>query len=190
MNTASLTDQSPGQRDSKGRYKLKVSATLQQEETRKKDRERKRLDQKLKVFYKFAKFSSDEEGFQFFSVFVTSHGETHYAGTSQLVKRFHNNESLLNYNDSMIESRTESLVSKLLAQRQKRAVVRPSPSTEPAPSQMTFLPGMGLAGAVKEELLQLTSFSDNNDSIEIVKKRQYTRRNRKLVKSKICDLQE
>ena len=73
----------------------------------------------------------------------------------------------------MIESRTESLVNKLNTQRQERAAVRPSPS------QLTFLPGMGLAAAHTEELAQLPTFTDNTistskDSIEIVKKQQFT----------------
>ena len=136
-----------------------------------------------------------KKGFSFFSVFVTSNGDTHYAGTSQLVKHFQNNEPLLHYKDSMIESRTESIVNKLNTQRQKRAAVRQSPLKKHAPSQLTFLPGMGLAAAQKEELSQLPTFSDNTtslskDSIEIVKKRQFTRRNRKLVKSRVNDLQE
>ena len=80
-------------------------------------------------------------------------------------------------------------MNKLNTQRQERAAVGPSPS------QLTFLPGMGLAAAHTEELAQLPTFSHNTistskDSIAIVKKQQFTSRNRKLVKSRVTDLQE
>ena len=54
---------------------------------------------------------------------------------------------------------------------------------------------MGLAAAHTEELAQLPTFSDNTistskDSIAIVKKQQFTIRNRKLVRSRVTDPQE
>ena len=61
---AFLTEHNPGQRDTTGRFKKKVSTTLKQAETRKKERE-KSSARGLKFSDKFAKLSDDEEGFHF-----------------------------------------------------------------------------------------------------------------------------
>ena len=81
-------------------------------EKRERERERHKLSQRLRIFNKFAKLSDDEEGFDFFFCFVTSNGETQYAGTSHLLNAFRIY--------SMTESGTDLVPCK---QRQKRQLL-------------------------------------------------------------------
>ena len=67
------------------------------------------------------------------------------------------------------------------------------PSPNKASAQMSFLPGLGLAAAQKANLEATPSFNKdtiavNSDNVEQIKKRIFTRKHRKPVKSRIEEM--
>ena len=150
------------------------------------------MAQKLSIFNKFSKYLLNDKDFEFFALFK-SKGETHFAGTHDLLKRFKNNENLIDFQDSMFETRIDSVVRKLHLQRDKRVAVDPSPNK--ASDQMSFLPGLGLAAAQKADLEATPSFSEDtialneSSNVEQIKKKIFTRKHRKPVKSRIEEME-
>ena len=83
-----------------------------------------------------------------------SKGETHFPETNDQLKRFKDNQNLVDFQDTMFETRKNSVVREMHIERDKRVAVDPSPNK--ASDQMSFLPGFGLSAAQKT-YLQTTS---------------------------------
>ena len=113
--------------DQKGVFSRKLAGTAKQQTTRLKDRQRKDMAQKLSILNKVSKYLLNDKYFEFFAMFK-SKGETHFAGFHDLLKRFKNNENLIDFQNSMFETRIDSVVRKLHLQRDKRVAVDQSPT--------------------------------------------------------------
>ena len=103
--------------------------------TRLKDWKRKHMTQKLVIVNKFAKVLLNNKDFEFFAMFK-SKGETHFTGTLGLLKRFKDNQNLIDFQDIMFETRIDSVVREMYLQRDKRVAVDTSPNE--ASDQMSF----------------------------------------------------
>ena len=162
---------------------------------RKKDLERKQLSRGLKVFDKMALFANQYEDVTYFAV-IKKGNDVHFTGSSELVKKFKDNEKLLEYTDSMIETRQESIIKKITKTRVKQQAVRPSPY-KASSATMSFLPEIkqDIKQAQQIELKELRPSENTEDLISItkdtvlnLKSRIFTREKRKPVKRRLEEI--
>ena len=94
-------------------------------ERRKKVRERKQFDRTLKIFDKLAKTSVGEGKLKYLCVIQSESGEFHFSRTDDFEKKLKDNNPIINYTDSLIETRRSSLIKKLDNATIKRSAVGP-----------------------------------------------------------------
>ena len=98
----------------------------------------------LKVFETLS-LKSEKNNFRYICIIDRDNGEIHYNGTKDMNKKLQNSEAIVEYNDSMIETRRESILEKLNRISALKMAVNPSPcKNQEAPHQMAFLPGLSL----------------------------------------------
>ena len=187
-------------RDSKGKFVMKSGGTLKDQEKRQKDRERKQFDRVLKVFETLS-LKSQQHHFNYICIIQKDNGEVHYNGTHEFNKKFQNNEALCHYEDSMIETRRESILEKINVRSAMKTEVGPSPckNKEP-PNQMAFLPGLSpcssseksknLGQSQKLDLLGMVPQSEqsiavSSDQVVALKRKTFTRQRRKNPKMRL-----
>ncbi|XP_063437809.1 uncharacterized protein LOC134718891 [Mytilus trossulus] len=175
-------------RNQKGKFMSKQNGTPTQMERREKDRKRKHFDRNLKIFDKLTNASVGAESLAYFCLIKRENGEVHYTGTDDFIKKFKENESLLDFKDGMIETRRESLLLKLNKSTVKKQAVEPSPLK--APEQFSFLPGIGLGESQRKELGEAFVSGENaialdKDRIADIKKRIWVRKNRVNPKERV-----
>ena len=141
---------------------------------------------------------SKEENFNYICIIERQNGEVHYNGTRKFVKNFQNNEKILDYSDSMLESRRDSILEKLNVKTAKKVAVEPSPfKDKEAPHQMTFLPNLmsakicrNIGQAQKLELSGMVPQSDQSIAIDpehlvTLRQKTFTRQRRRNPKARL-----
>ncbi|XP_022306108.2 uncharacterized protein LOC111112685 isoform X4 [Crassostrea virginica] len=174
-------------RSTKGKFVKKTTGTLEQLRRREKDRDRKRFDSTLKVFKTLAKASISEEGLSYFCVLRRKNGDIHYSATEDFNQKFVDNKPIMDYKESAIETRRESLIKKINISSVVSQAVEPSPSK--GPSSMSFLPGLGAfqRQSLTEIQFNLSHLPEDavaldKDIIHNIKKRIWVRKNRQAQK--------
>ena len=119
-----------------------------------------------------------------------------FTGTDEFRDRFKNNEPVLHFEEQMIEVRRESILRKLNISKIRKEAVGPSPVEDnPAPEQMSFLPGLNccIAEVQKRELKSLIpqaepSLAFDGPNLIDFKKRVYTRNKRKKPAERVSEM--
>ena len=179
-------------RSAKGKFLKKSGGTPKEEERRARDRERKTFDRVLKIFDRLSVKSKEQE-LEYFCVIQRKNGEVHYSGTRKFTRKFQSNESLIEFNDSMLESRRESILKKINTKAALKKAVQPSPCKKSVPSQMTFLPGLqsvNLSEVQKNDLSNMVPQIEQSialDSAQVValKSRMFVRQRRRNPKTRL-----
>ncbi|XP_062607149.1 uncharacterized protein LOC134268931 [Saccostrea cucullata] len=141
-----------------GKFVRKKTGTDTDFKRRQKDVERKRLSRGLKVFEKMAAFANDNEDVQYFAV-IKKGEEVHFSGSEDMVKNFKENKNILNFTDSMIETREESILQKIIKAKIKENVVQPSPYKGAHGTGLGFLPGCSKIPPKDLQHLELTKMT-------------------------------